>query len=244
MAATAVAVAAGIAATATVAGTVVSATQGGGTTGPQVTQVPKTREQRALEGILSRAFVLNLGQQGPTFEEFVASGGKATFPFIQPNVTPQEALRLGLVDRSGQPIPFLDAATAAAEGLTPEQQLFLGKVKRFGREKGDVEGPPSLAERLATQTQKIRRLTERIEAGGGRSPEGKEISIQELKERRKFATQRRDFILQRLGLAEGIERPKRKIPGKRGGGGNFITGPGGFGVGAAKAGADFLSGLF
>lgn len=92
-------------------------------TGTTTTKIPLSPRARALQNILSRSLVQNLGSVSPSFGEYTDSGGKALFPFMY-NITPREGQQLGLYTKTGKQIPFVDPK---GKELTPEQVLFLAQ---------------------------------------------------------------------------------------------------------------------
>lgn len=136
---------AGLAASAASTGIAASqAAQGSGDVG--TTTIPQTPRSRAIQHILSRALVQNLGAVSPSFGEYTESGGKALFPFMF-NVAPKEASQLGFFTKTGKKIPFVDPTAGT---LTPEQTLFLaqqeaatvgatGPLVRLGRLQNKIE---------------------------------------------------------------------------------------------------------
>lgn len=91
--------------------------------GGGVTTIPQSPRSRAIQHLLSRALVQNLGAVSPSFGEYTESGGKATFPF-KFELTPKEATQLGLFTKTGKAIPFVDPMSKT---LSTEQLLFLAQ---------------------------------------------------------------------------------------------------------------------
>ena len=67
--------------------------------------------------------VLNANVQPPSFQDWVKSGGQATFPMRDPGLTPEMERNLGLVNKAGYNVPRITTDTA---GLTPDQLMYLG----------------------------------------------------------------------------------------------------------------------
>lgn len=84
-------------------------------------QLPTSYPNDALQNYLSRIYAANIGQQPPSFGEYVASGGTATFPFKDPRMTPNEAAELGFVAPQGGSVPLY---TLGQGQLSQEQRLF------------------------------------------------------------------------------------------------------------------------
>lgn len=83
----------------------------------------------ATNRIAARSAILNQGQVAPSFAQYTASGGQARFPFINPGMTPAEAVQLGFYDKNGQPVNFMSPVPGQTveqmPKLTPDQYLFL-----------------------------------------------------------------------------------------------------------------------
>lgn len=89
-------------------------------------QVPLPPYADALNRYTARLVAANATQVAPTFVDWLKSGGQATFPLQDTGFTPSQAVSLGLVGHSGQPIPFVAANQSK---LTPEQLLYLGQSR-------------------------------------------------------------------------------------------------------------------
>jgi hypothetical protein len=100
------------------------------------TQIPGWT--RGLQSMFSRMIAQNATQQGPSFGDYVGSGGKAQFPVNFTGMTPQESRFLDFVGPDGEPIPYTDIGRQGTEQppgeLTPAQRLFMGQQDlRHGR---------------------------------------------------------------------------------------------------------------
>ena len=139
---------------------------------PDIRTIPLTRRARALQSIAARVLATNLGSVAPTFQEFVQSGGTATFPLVGTSLTPKEVKQLGLVSKQGGTIPIFDPAKQTA--LTPEQLIFLAtESQRQGNDLG--------LSQLGTVSRRIER----------RERQGKPTASLE---------ERREKLLRRLGV--------------------------------------------
>lgn len=94
---------------------------------PHTIHLPPYAE--ATDRYAAQLAVLNATVQPPSFQDWVGSGGQATFPLRDPGLTPQMEQSLGLVNKHGQRIPTVPAGT---EGLSPEQLLYLGMQHYYG----------------------------------------------------------------------------------------------------------------
>lgn len=114
-----------VAAAAVTAGSIKAATDSSGApSGNQgFRQVPLPRWATPIVQHNALLTALNINQHPPSFSEWIQSGGKATFPLIDPGFTPKQFRQLGLVGAHNQPVPFVDIA--AQKTLTPEQLLFI-----------------------------------------------------------------------------------------------------------------------
>lgn len=88
-------------------------------------KLPLPKYAQALNQQVAQALALNMGQQPPSFVDYVKSGGMETFPYIDPGISPQNARKLGLITGRGTDVPTMSAADAAAGNLNPEQLMFL-----------------------------------------------------------------------------------------------------------------------
>lgn len=89
------------------------------------TRVPLPPYARAINQETARATALNMNAIPPSLDQYVKSGGTATFPWQAPGITPQDAVRLGMVGKRGQPLSFLSQAQLAGAPLTNSQLLQL-----------------------------------------------------------------------------------------------------------------------
>lgn len=163
MATAAVIAAAAVSAAATAGSAAYSASQGGPSApgAPRVTKIPQTPEQRGLQQYYSRLLASNATTVGPSFNEYVMSGGKARMPLVNTGLSPREAELLGIVDNHGKPIPFGDVGTISESGLTEDQQRNLGKAERRA---GEIHAP---LVRALDWEQNIGRLQKKLDAGVG-----------------------------------------------------------------------------
>lgn len=102
---------------------------GGGASGKVGTpkQVPLPGYADATNRIVARDTVMNMNRTPPTFAEWLKSGGTATFGMKPTGMTPSEAQKLGIVDRSGNPIPQFETSQFG-KSLTTEQKMYLGEL--------------------------------------------------------------------------------------------------------------------
>ena len=165
------AVAAAITAAVAVGTTAYTASQsgkaaGGGGAG-KPSKVPLPPYASALNKQVARAMALNMGQVAPSFADYVKSGGTATFPFIDPGMTPREREQLGLVGPSNLPVPFEPRATSTRP-LTLEQLIFEG-TRRLGKDP-TRQDPIS---RLVRATNQLKRLQDQAQTPRREKREGK-----------------------------------------------------------------------
>lgn len=127
--------------------------------GVSTTTVPLPGYADALNHYIARITAGNITSVAPTFGEWVASGGRATFPINYTGLTPREAGKLGFVDpKTGQEIPFVEPGVTS---LTPEQVLYLGQQNlRAARARGNPQ-PDDPASRYALAERRLGRLGER-----------------------------------------------------------------------------------
>jgi hypothetical protein len=128
---------------------------GGGEPGkPQIEQVPKRPFETAQQKYLTRVMMANLNTRGPTYQEWLKSGGTAKYELQGLGMTPQEAQKMGFVGPGGRAPAWVDPAVAAEQGLTPEQYVYGGieagpKAKgpqaRLGRVQKRIERLEGLA---------------------------------------------------------------------------------------------------
>lgn len=109
---------------------------------PKFLQQPLPPYQEAINRITARALALNMMQQGPSFQDFVGSGGTARFNMINPGMTPKAMRDLGIVSPVGGRVPFGYAGSGQRVGdtplgtegqlgeLSPTQELYLGYQTR------------------------------------------------------------------------------------------------------------------
>jgi hypothetical protein len=103
---------------------------------PSSHKFPLPPRQQGFENYYTRLLAQNLTQTPPSFVDYINSGGKARFPLVGANqFTPQEARKLGIVDRKGNPVPFLQQGQTS---LTPEQQLYLGYLGNLSHSTGPL----------------------------------------------------------------------------------------------------------
>lgn len=111
---------------------------------PQYVPLPKYAQ--VINRQMARATALNVDKMPPSFQDWVTSGGTATFPWTPAGLTPVEEWKLGLVDRYGGNVPGV-----AQSDMTPEQQIFLGQwMARHGR-----GGPLAKIGRLANRLDRL-----------------------------------------------------------------------------------------
>lgn len=90
----------------------------------QTERIPPPGDIEAIRRIMSRAIVQNMFQTGPSFQDFVGSGGTATFPINFTGLSPVELRQLRFVGPQGEEIPF---GSSEQRALSPAQLLFLGR---------------------------------------------------------------------------------------------------------------------
>src|SRR5262245_48208567 len=133
------AIAAGVAAAATVAATAVSVAGQAGAFGsndpgkPEFEQVPKRPFETAQQKYMSRVMMSNLNNRGPTYSDWLKSGGTAHFELTDTGMTPAEARKMGYVGPGGRAPDFVDPATVGETGLTPEQFVYSGMEAPKGK---------------------------------------------------------------------------------------------------------------
>jgi len=66
----------------------------------------------------------NLNNRGPTYEDWLKSGGTAKFELQGTGMTPWEAERMGFVGPGGRAPSFVDPATVSDTGLTRGQYIY------------------------------------------------------------------------------------------------------------------------
>jgi len=118
-----------------------------------------------LQSYAARTLALNAGARPPSFDEWVASDGRARFELNLPDFTPMEAKQLRLVSEWGGPIPGFDPEKQ--DRLTPEQLIWLGRLRRRikSREPLGHEYAVMPEERLAALAKRQERLLERQKEG-------------------------------------------------------------------------------
>ena len=114
---------------------------------PQKRTVPLPPYIDALQHMTARWLAENMTAQPPSFADYIGSGGTAHFG-SDVQMSPMEAVGLGLVSRKGRAVPFMDPKTGKPMGgtmtLSPEQLLYLAqqyhqmnrprKAERFKKE--------------------------------------------------------------------------------------------------------------
>jgi hypothetical protein len=88
-------------------------------------KIPLTPAAESLQNFTARILAQNALEVPPSFAEFLASGGQSKFGAIKTQLTPEEAVQLQLVGKTG-PIPFFDVGQTA---LTPEQAASAGSER-------------------------------------------------------------------------------------------------------------------
>jgi hypothetical protein len=158
--ATAAAIAAA-AATAISAGVGAASAAGAFTPGvdkPRFEQVPKRPFETAQQKYMTRVMLSNLNNRGPTYQDWLRSGGTAHFELQGTNLmSPKEARQLGFVGPGGRAPAYVDPAVAAQQGLTPEQYIYSGVEKPKGKGRAAALG------RVQRRIEKLQGLQE---AGG------------------------------------------------------------------------------
>lgn len=106
--------------------------------------IPLPKYAAAINHILARATALNVGAVPPSFADYQASGGTATFPWQDPGITSVEKYKLGLVDRAGGDVPG-----GPDSSLSPEERLFLAQwFASRGRQGNPLYGLGQLGNRI------------------------------------------------------------------------------------------------
>src|SRR5438874_1921837 len=104
--------------------------QGGGSTrAPRFIGPPEPAYERALRHYTSRLLAQGASSVPPSFLDFVASGGKATFDIGDPRMTVGEARGVGEFDSKGRPIPRYQPGQ---QQLTLDQMLYLAHAPKGG----------------------------------------------------------------------------------------------------------------
>jgi hypothetical protein len=166
-AATAVSVGAGVASQAGAFG-------GGGPGKPEFKPVPKRPFETAQQKYMSRVMMANLNTRGPTWDEWLSSGGKARFELQGTGMTPFEAERLGFVGPGGRAPQMVEPTTVSETGLTPAQFIY------GGMERGpEAKGPAARAGRIQ---KRITRLEAIGQEPGGLKP-GQQRRLERLRTR-------------------------------------------------------------
>jgi len=147
---------------------------GGKTRDPKFEQVPKRPFETAQQKYMSRVMMANLNNRGPTYQEWLRSGGTAHFELTNTGMTPQEAQKMGFVGPGGRAPDYVDPTTVSQTGETPEQYQY-----------GGMEAGPKATgtqARLGRVTKRIERLQGLQQAPGGLRP-GQEARLGRLQTR-------------------------------------------------------------
>jgi hypothetical protein len=88
----------------------------------KMTRVPLPGYAGAVNRYAAQLAAENANVQPPSFQDWVKSGGQATFPLRDPGLTPAMQRNLGLVSKQGFNVPRTPEGTA---GLTQDQLMFL-----------------------------------------------------------------------------------------------------------------------
>lgn len=140
----------------------------GGPGKPEFQQVPKRPFENAQQKYMSRVMMANLNNRGPSYQDWLKSGGQETFQLIDPGMTPKEAHAMGYTGPGGAPINTVDPATVTQTGMSPEE------FAQSGRPKGTY---PS------ARIGRLDRRISRLESRGELRP-GMESRLERLKSRR------------------------------------------------------------
>jgi len=138
--------------------------------------VPKRPFEQASQKYLTRVLASNINTRGPTYQEWLQSGGKAAFQWQNAGMTPREAEHMGVVGPGGRPQAWVDPSVAAQSGLTPGQYISGGIGS--GPKQQDIEA------RIGRVQKRIDRLTGMQQAGVDLRP-GQEARLGRLQERQK-----------------------------------------------------------
>jgi hypothetical protein len=149
---------------------------GGGPEKPEFEQVPKRPFETAQQKYMSRVMMANLANRGPSYQEWLESGGKAKFELTGLGMTPAEARKLGFVGPGGRAPEWVQPATVGETGLTPEQFIYSGQeaakgkgpAARIGRIQTRIERLQGMPELRPGQEKRLGRLQERKERLMGR----------------------------------------------------------------------------
>jgi hypothetical protein len=134
----------------------------------QPSKVPLPPYATALNQDVARVIALNMGQTPPSFAQYVASGGTAKFPFIDPGLSPRQRQQLGLVGTSNQPVPFQPRATST-QPLNLQQLLFEGS-RRLAASHGSATDPIA---QLARATNRLNKLQQDSQTAQRQRREGR-----------------------------------------------------------------------
>lgn len=125
---------------------------------PQIKQVPKRPFETAQQKYMSRVMMANLNTRGPTYSDWLKSGGQATFQLTDPGMRPLEAEQLGFTDRSGATPDFYDPSKGGP--LTRPQWI------QAGQEMGpDVKTPQAQIGRMTGRINRLQNLATTQEGG-------------------------------------------------------------------------------
>ena len=134
-----------------------------GTPSARSTKVPLSPYTQALQRLSARYLATNINAQPPSFDQYVKSGGTATFG-TPVGLNPTEEAGLGIVGKYGNAVPFFDPTTGKitmGPALTPEQSMFLAQAYQ------EMRRP--LAARRTRQAEKKREKASSSKKSGGSS---------------------------------------------------------------------------
>lgn len=126
---------------------------------PEFQQVPKRPFETAQQKYLSRVMLANMNNRGPSYQDWLKSGGTAKFELTNTGMTPEEARQLGFVGPGGRPADYVDPTTVADTGLTKDEFAYMGMQAPKGT------GPAARVGRITRRMEKLEGLGTTQEGG-------------------------------------------------------------------------------
>ena len=135
---------------------------------PKFQQAPRPGYEGASQKYITRVLMGNINNRGPTWNDYLQSGGNATFQLQDTGMRPIEAQKMGFVEKGG----------AEPAWYTPGQgPLTQQQWEDRMREAGSKTPMGQRYQRIQTLGQRISNLQGKIDAGG--LPDARQQRIQD-----------------------------------------------------------------